>query len=263
MNFIQGEKFIDLADNELIFYCHTHEANDFLKSRAPNTPFILITHNSDGAVEFEATRNDSASFNLAPEHLIKWFAQNVKHKSHKLVSIPIGLENSQWFPEIKKREKILNIKQTNKSIKNLIYLNLNTETNPVERNHIYDICSKLNYVSKQRGHNSPGLFDDYLNNVYNHPFVVSAAGNGEDCHRTWETMYVGSIPIVKKSINSSFYSHLPICFVDFWEQLTDESFLIKEYERIKNTEYNANTLNFNYWKELILKEKANLFNLNR
>jgi transposase-like protein len=47
----------------------------------------------------------------------------------------IGQFNARLFPEIKKREKILNIKQTNKSIKNLIYLNLNTETK-IGRAHV-------------------------------------------------------------------------------------------------------------------------------
>jgi hypothetical protein len=262
MDFIQGEKFISLADNNIIFYRHTHDVNYFFLKEAPSHPFILISHNSDGSVENIQSRNDSANFNIAPPNLIKWFGQNIKYKNLKIESIPIGLENSQWFQEVKKREKIINILKLPKLQNNFVYLNLNIETNISEREPIYEICKNLDYVTKEYGKNVSQLYDNYLKNIYNHPFVISAAGNGEDCHRTWETLYIGSIPIVKKTINNSFYEDLPICFIDEWEQLKDINFLKNQFFLIKNKTFNTEKLFFQYWKNKIMSEKEKLLSNN-
>lgn len=251
MDYIQGEKFLNLVDNNVIFYKNTTEVNNFLLNFAPKTPFILITHNSDGAVEYEATRWDSASFKYAPKNLIKWFGQNIKHEDPKLISLPIGLENSKWFPELNKIKKLFDIKLNPKQNINLIYSNFNIETNLNERLSPFNICKSISYATTVLGKN--GLnYDSYLYNLYNHEFVLCPPGNGEDTHRLWETLYVGSIPIVKKSINTSYYSDLPICFIETWEQLKDINFLTTELNRIKQKkDWNLDKLNFSYWANLI------------
>jgi hypothetical protein len=100
------------------------------------------------------------------------------------------------------------------------------------------------------GQNGKG-FDDYLDNIYNHKFILCPEGNGTDTHRTWECLYMGTIPIEKRNINNSFYTDLPICFVDDWSEIT-ESFLNKEYDRISNTKYDMSKIDFNYWKQRII-----------
>lgn len=258
MEFIQGEKFIELADNKYVFYRHTHEVDNFFKNEVPSTPFILISHNSDGSVEEIKKRDDCATFSLAPKNLIKWFGQNIKVRNSKIQSIPIGLENSQWFSEVEKIKKIKQIVNTPKKIENFIYLNLNIETNVSERKNIYDIANNLEYITKENGKNVNYMFNNYLNKIYNHKFIISAAGNGEDCHRTWESLYVGSIPILKRTINSLYYDDLPICFVNDWEQLKDKKYLNEELNRLETTNFNLKKLYFEYWKNLIEKEKNNL-----
>ena len=60
-----------------------------------------------------------------------------------------------------------------------------------------------------------------------------------------------TIPIEKRNINNSFYTDLPICFVDDWSEIT-ESFLNKEYDRISTTKYDMSKIDFNYWKQRII-----------
>jgi hypothetical protein len=81
-------------------------------------------------------------------------------------------------------------------------------------------------------------------------FVLSPEGNGIDTHRLWEALVIGTIPIEKRNINNSFYSDLPICFVNKWSDITLD-FLEKEYIRIKSTNYDLNKLTFSYWKDKI------------
>jgi hypothetical protein len=62
---------------------------------------------------------------------------------------------------------------------------------------------------------------------------------------------MGTIPIEKRNINNSFYTDLPICFVNDWEEITEE-FLNNEYEIIKNNNFNFDKLDFDYWRKKIL-----------
>lgn len=252
---IKGENFITLVDNKKIFYCHIHEAMDFFKN-PPKENFVLITHNSDGKVTDKPKRFNQGSSNdcditkiILPQNLIKWYSQNVDVIHEKIESIPIGLENSMWFVNIKKWEKIEQKSKEPKNYKNLLYVCHNIRTNPIERTEPYQIFSNKSWVTLEHGTNGNN-FDNYLNKIHSHKFVLCPEGNGTDTHRTWETLYVKSIPIEKRNLNNKFYTDLPICFVDKWSDINEE-FLNKEYERITNIKWDLEKLDFNYWEKTI------------
>ena len=260
MNFITGNEFKKLSNfvldengfvktnnnnNEIpIFFVKTDLIDLFYSNYIPNYPFKLITHNSDYSI------NKNYLEYLDNKLLVSWYSQNVNFKHKKLKSIPIGLENSQWFPETRKIEKLFNINSTPKNIKNLVYLNLNILNNPGVRQPIYDMLNNKPYVTTQYGRNGLG-YDEYLDNLYNHKFMICPEGNGIDVHQPWESLYVNTIPIQKKNINNSNWRELPICWLDDWEQLTDENFLISEYKRIFETKFDLSKLDFDYWKNKI------------
>jgi len=243
MEFIQGEKFKSLANNKNIFYCNTHDVLNFFIQSNISDDFILVTHNSDNKVV-------ESLINYIPNNLKYWYAQNVCVKNDRIISIPIGLENSEWFPEIGKISKMKEKVKEKKNIKNLLYINHNINTNIKERLEPYKILYGNQFTTCVMGQNGKG-FDDYLDNIYNHKFILCPEGNGTDTHRTWECLYMGTIPIEKRNINNSFYTDLPICFVDDWSEIT-ESFLNKEYDRISNTKYDMSKIDFNYWKQRII-----------
>ena len=54
-------------------------------------------------------------------------------------------------------------------------------------------------------------------------FVVSPRGHGLDCHRTWESLLLGNIPIVKRSPLDSLYEGLPVVIVSEWDEITARS----------------------------------------
>jgi len=254
---IRGEKFENLANNDTIYYCHTHESNDFFKS-CPDNDFVLITHNSDGNITLNPTRfnlgssNDTDFNNIQlPKNLIKWFSTNVDVEHDKIESIPIGLENRFWFPEMKKEEKIIKFHNGGHNLikDKLLYINHNVANNGPERAEPYELFSNVNWATVEHGRNGIN-FDNYLHNICNHKFVLCPAGNGIDTHRTWEVLYVGSIPIEKRNRNNRFYVDLPICFVDSWSDIT-EDFLNREYERITSINWNLEKLDFNYWQKRI------------
>lgn len=266
-DWIQGEKFKGLADfiyaprikhrddydnlvntfnpsklgNINIIYTHTIYVNElfsilsFLKGQ-----YIVITHNSD--------ININSSF-ILPDNVIKWYSQNVNTQNPRIESIPIGLENNMWNKRGDKKQLINEQLKKRRVEKRLMYMNHNINTNPNERKQLYTLFEKKSWVTAVRGKNGFNV-SEYIKDVYNHKFVICPEGNGIDTHRTWETLYLGSIPIEKKNKNNRFYTNLPICFVNDWEEIT-EKFLLAEYIRIKGMKWNLSRLNFEYWRTKI------------
>lgn len=224
-----------------IVYTHTFYVKQlFAVISSLSQKFIIITHNCDYNVD------DSY---MIPDNVFRWFTQNVKTDNPKVHSLPIGLENNRWFPEQDKKGKMQRKLQQPKKFKRMLYLNHSIRTNPAERQKPYDLFKGLEWVTIGNGANGEG-FDNYLDNIYNHPFVICPQGNGIDTHRTWECLYVNTIPVEKRNLNNRFYNDLPICFVDDWEQIT-EKFLYDEYLRIVEAKWNTDKLTFSYWKNLI------------
>ncbi len=76
--------------------------------------------------------------------------------------------------------------------------------------------------------------------------MLSLIGNGLDCHRTWEALYLGAIPAVKSSDLDPIYEGLPVLIVEDWSDLTEE-YLEKKYEEMSQGEYNLEKLDASYW----------------
>lgn len=272
LDYITGEKFIDLADfkyssnkkndcnsikntfnkeeikNKSIIYTHTLDVLDLFEliKNLPVRDLIIVSHNSD--VNIDNTF-------IIPNNVKVWFTQNVNRVDRRIHSIPIGLENNRWYPKIQKKEKMLDLLlNKDKEHKGLLYINHNVKTNLVERQKIYDIFEKKCkcWCTIEKGINGQD-FNNYIEKIYTHEFVICPQGNGIDTHRLWEVLYLGSIPIVKLDMNNIFYTDLPIVFVNNWEDIT-EQFLITEYNRIKKYTWNFDKLYFNYWKKIIKNE---------
>jgi hypothetical protein len=54
-------------------------------------------------------------------------------------------------------------------------------------------------------------------------FVISPHGHGLDCHRTWESLVLGNIVIVKRSSLDALYEGLPVVIVDDWRDVTADN----------------------------------------
>jgi len=233
---------IKLLKVNSIIYTHTlyiRELFDEIKDLSAK--LIIITHNSD--------INIDDTFEI-PNSVKYWFAQNVNVVNDKIISIPIGLENKRWYPDAHKKQKIVSkVTYCSKKIKNLLYLNHNINNNVLERQDLYKILKEKSWVTTDHGKNGQD-FDKYVDNIYNHKFMVCPNGNGIDTHRLWECLYLNTIPIVKSNINTQFYKDLPICFVDSWDDITQE-FLNKDYERIIDSTCNYEKLKISYWRKLI------------
>jgi hypothetical protein len=244
-----------VKDGDIIFLSKT-DYNDksdynfidnFFKNYHPliKNKYILVTHNS------VANITERFKKYLNNEKLFLWFAKNVAFQHPKLIPIPLGLENELWG---KNYVKILNnIKNLSPHVEKeyLLYMNFNIETNLKERKPAYDYFKNKEFCHSTNRMNT----EQYLWDVRKAKFVVSPLGRGLDCHRTWEALYLGVIPIVKKSSLDPLYEGLPVLIVNDWSEVTRE-FLEEKYLEITNTTYCAERLYINYWIDFFNKSKT-------
>ena len=99
-----------------------------------------------------------------------------------------------------------------------------------------------------------------------YPFWLSPRGNGLDCHRTWEALYLDIIPIVWNNSLTVLYENLPVLIINGIEEL-NEKFLYKKLEEISKKKisqsYQYEKIRNAYWRRLILdksrhKHKTNV-----
>ena len=92
----------------------------------------------------------------------------------------------------------------------------------------------------------------YLLKLQQYRFVLSPPGNGPDCHRTWEALLMGCIPVVLSGPLNAVYEGLPVLILDSWDDLTP-SRLTSTYKKFR---YGHHTFAFErlfspYWLGLI------------
>ena len=89
-------------------------------------------------------------------------------------------------------------------------------------------------------------------------FIASPEGNGLDCHRTWEAIYLGLIPIVNDNYMNRFFASLglPIICTNDWNDFATKTGdeLADIYNRI-TTETDTEAAYYDYWEKLIFKYK--------
>jgi hypothetical protein len=237
-NKLINEKNINkINTNEpLIFITKVEELDNFYKKivKYINNKFILITHYGDKEA---GLHNEILNHPL----LVKWYGQNMYIISDKTIGIPIGLENKHW-----KRTNIDTIKQhSTNSKEKLLYLNFSLRTN-LNRKKIMKKMLNMGFEE-----NAKLDWNDYIEDLSRHKFCISPKGNGVDCHRTWECLYLGVIPIVEKSIPMSYFNDLPILFVDNYDIITRE-YLNKIYIEFQKKTFNMDKISLLYWKKDIL-----------
>ena len=87
-------------------------------------------------------------------------------------------------------------------------------------------------------------------NTTKYAFVLSPYGQGMDCHRTWEALILGSIPILKSKEFVNMFKDLPILFVDDWSDI-NQQLLDDTIEKFKNMTFNYDKLTLEYWKQIV------------
>ncbi|QWD70696.1 glycosyltransferase family 47 protein [Polynucleobacter sp. UB-Siik-W21] len=228
------EKWFDNLKNVKTIFVYTHLLDYFRKYVLPRleSPFNLITHNSDDGITF-------SHIDILNHHLlVKWFGQNCEISHKKLIPLPIGVTNRQWGAQ--KIVQLLKVSREYEKSK-LAYANFRSDTHP-NRGVLLDIISDISWVTKSQDLG----YTDYLAELAQHQFCLCPRGNGIDTHRFWEAQYLNTIPIIVKSDWTAAYSGLPVLVLDDWTQLIGID-LRKEFIKISTTFLNLDSLSLYYY----------------
>ena len=181
--------------------------------------FVLVSHNSDENI------TEKYLPILDCPKLIVWHAQNIIIHHKKLHLLPIGIANSMWphgnMVALKNTMEILPEKSKN------FYFFFNCGTNRGERLPCKEEIEKTGLVFERPQAN----FETYLKHLATFKYAICPPGNGIDSHRIWECLYLGVIPIVKRSLFTEKLKEKYPCVIllDSWSDFRQED-LIRAYK---------------------------------
>ena len=227
--FVEGELLVD-------FFEHIHP--QIVSS------YILISHNADVGI-------DNSYVKYIDDKVLHWFALNVLVEHHTITPIPIGIENAHYANAGWKGFFDTNYRTDHTRPR--ICAQFNTVTNP-ERPDILKKVASLSTVDTPLRKSQPRN----VATARQYMFIASPPGNGEDCHRTWEALLWGCIPIVRHSVCVDYFISLglPIWATDSWDELAtySEYDLKQKYDVIRSSS-RIDALYMEYWRTLILSYK--------
>jgi len=233
---------IDKIKNKDVVFVSAGLLDEFFKNIHPaiQVSYTLISHNGD-------TNITEKYLQYIDGKIIKWFAQNVDCEHDKIIPIPIGLENKSYY--ISGIPSKFQSSLDNKPKLNKILVLFGIHTNPKERQKVFDGLKSNSCATVIDKHIT---FDEYFNLLKKHKFVASPKGNGIDCHRTWEALYMNCIPITTKSVGIKSFN-LPIDIIDNWDDfdLDSEEKIEKRYDLLMNNKKSNFKMYFQYWKNII------------
>jgi hypothetical protein len=233
--------------------------------------FTLVTGDSDLCVPREALSKEETFTLLRNQFLKKWFIQNTQViNNDKIVQMPIGMDfhtisegkGHVWQLPSEKRspvdqEEILqgiiddtNINQNNNNFLNKeskIYVNFTVSNDRFKQRQ--DSLNKINKELLVINQTFTPRTKNW-NLMTKYAFVLSPTGVGLDCHRTWEALCLGCIPIVKMVNFTKLFEDLPVLMVTDWSEVTEE-LLQKTLVTFSERTFNYDKLTLGYWTELI------------
>ena len=246
----------------------------FVQKVLPNitVPFKLLTNNSDKTLPDDFS--SEAAQILSNPMLSRWFAQNWVGAHEKVTRIPIGLDYHSLMPSgrkkfawspaethrwgvkkypIEQEQYLLSLKSSSKPFwerQPKAYANFQfvmwTRYGKVDRQDALNTVPK-HLVFYQPQHASR---DVCWKHMTEHAFVLSPYGNGLDCHRTWEALALGCIPIVKSSGLDPLFEDLPVWIVHEWSEVTREA-MDHVINAFKTQTFRYEKLQLAYWQNLL------------
>ena len=261
-----GYDFSALKDGQTVYICSSAIPN-FISTIFPNIQckFILVTGDCDESCPNELFRSQEEFIRfIESDKIIHWYSQNCIGKHTKLTQIPIGMDyhtmsvrDHEWGPKTSPldQESILfSIKRSAKPLHHRIvkaYANFHFSMNT---KYAYDRIDAINKIPKSCVFYEPEKVAriNTWKTQSEYAFVISPHGNGLDCHRTWEAIALGAIPIIKTSPLDPLFEGLPVWIVKDWNQVNEHSMLKKMKEfKDRFNETNLEKMQLKYWLKKI------------
>lgn len=257
-NLIQTNKISFLHDDEQIIFCKRDVIlEEYKRISQLDRDVILIVGNSDYTF-------DSQIFELRPKNVKHFFAQNSTVINDICTPLPIGVEN-EILPKrhghgainneiFQKKDLLVNPPETEIENKiDLLYSNFSVNTQRSVREPIKNLSINSPHITWEHGVS----YQHFVNQIKNHKATLSPRGNGIECIRTYEVLYLNEIPICigdraeYSATIEGIYKFLPIVFIDNLDYLMDIKYIDSEIKKVKNN--SRELLDFEYWESKIIE----------
>ena len=196
------------------YFCKTDDVHAFFAGHAPEHEFVLFTGHSDYPVDRRHRRY------LTRPELTAWFATNPLVRHRKLRARALGITG---LATVEVAAAIREVQHRRPPKRQLFHATYRVEHNPFERAY----C--LEQTGVPLGRPVPWL--EYLDELASSYFCISPHGIGIDCVRTWESLLLGTIPVVRRSLVTEHHRDYPMIVLDDWAQFRSIDFSPEFYER--------------------------------
>jgi hypothetical protein len=210
-----GELSVNEGVDNSWWFCKSDFLEYFFRELAPKEPFVLFTHNSDRTIGEGFLRE------LRRPRLIAWFAQNPGVEHPKLRALPIGIANPRWRHG--DQAVLRRVQLAERPKRELFDVSFVVESNEAERRYCLEQTGLR--LAERVGHEA------YLERLASARFCLSPRGNGIDTHRTWEALYLRTVPIVTRNLVTDHHPDLPMIVLDDWSQFRSLDFSPELYEQ--------------------------------
>jgi hypothetical protein len=197
------------------WFCNPEFLEYFFRELAPDDEFVLFTHNSN----VDRAIDERFLGRLQRPNLIAWFATNVEVRHPKLFPLALGIGNRVKADAVTlKRVQDKLLPKTR-----LFEISFNVGTNSVERLHCIEQTGlqldEMLYPTER-----------YYERLASSYFCISPNGNGVDCYRTWQSLYLRTIPVVTRSALTEHHPDIPWIVLDDWSEFRRIDFSPELYE---------------------------------
>ena len=205
------------ADKKFVSYLmHTNNLLG-LCSLLPRNRFIIFTGQEDTPVNNQIG---------VPFNVERIYAVNAEYNDKKVVPFPFGLQRKMNLTDNRLEVMKHNVDNyVDKKPSKLLYINCGIGRN-IDRQYLANfetndwITTRFDNDSKFFPYDK---YQDYLDELKDHKFVICPLGHGMDCHRNWETLYMRRVPVMKKHpYMEKLMKDYPVLWVDDWPEITKE-----------------------------------------
>ena len=156
---------------------------------------------------------------------------------------PIGMQYS-YMDNYYKGDKI-QIGEHNKTVICCIATTSDARRRPTGINR-QSILQTLTYNNI---HNECMNSSDYFDSLPDYKFIISPEGNGIDCHRHYEALITGCIPVIEhNSMTEEKYKGCPILYTYDYHEIT-EDYLLQKYQEMIDQTYDFSRLFLSYYDD--------------
>ena len=218
-----------------------------LCSHFSNMNFIIFTN-------LEDTPIDDSIHDLIPENVLCISAINSESWGGKVIPAPYALQRQMHPGDNRTQiiEQIIHDEDIEPS--NLLYINHSTYTNPTERLGINEIFDGKYWALVDRERVG---YDEFLDRIRNHKFMVCPIGNALDCHRNWEVLFLRRVPVMKRHpYLEELYKNYPVLFVDKYEDVTEQLLVENEHLFQKAKTFDFTELSLPHFYDKIIQQYA-------